>query len=284
VNELLIRLPYPDHRYTDYFRLRSLNELKDQLGLSIRFVINGNERFALKNREVTLNEGEYLLTIETTPEIALKVNSGTQVVMLSITIPFWWISGVSSDFKDEEVPQQYQVDFDFVVGKFSVHETHLGGLLVEVGKDVLSMSLRDESTVRQFLIRFVEMVIVDNDETEEKMTAMGLIKKSTRQEVYRRLCASRMYIDESFLDRINIEDMAREACLSMYHFIRMFRRLFGVTPYQYLINKRLEHAMHLLHGGESVTRTAEIAGFTDIQSFSKAFKKHFGVNPSQSRS
>ncbi|NBC72480.1 AraC family transcriptional regulator [Paenibacillus sacheonensis] len=78
---------------------------------------------------------------------------------------------------------------------------------------------------------------------------------------------------------IKVEDMARRAGLSPSRFTVLFRQHFNLSPYQYLLKLRIEHAQELLKDGLSLQRVSEYCGFTDVHHFSKTFKSATGVNP-----
>jgi AraC-like DNA-binding protein len=73
--------------------------------------------------------------------------------------------------------------------------------------------------------------------------------------------------------------MAVEIGISKYHFIRVFKSAFGISPYQYQKRKRLELAKLDLLNGEEILFTAIRYSFADTPSFSKAFKQQFGLTP-----
>ena len=80
---------------------------------------------------------------------------------------------------------------------------------------------------------------------------------------------------------ITVDDAAREAALSRYHFIRRFKAVFGDTPHQVLIDSRLERARHLLaRDGQSVTEICASVGFSSLGTFSYLFSRRVGVAPS----
>jgi AraC-like DNA-binding protein len=83
---------------------------------------------------------------------------------------------------------------------------------------------------------------------------------------------------------LSIREIAREAKVSPYHFIRLFEATFGWTPHQYRIRSRLEHAKRMLAvGGASVTETCLDCGFASLGSFSDLFTRRVGVAPSAYR-
>lgn len=87
------------------------------------------------------------------------------------------------------------------------------------------------------------------------------------------------YIAFRLSEPINVGDMAKRAGLSPSRFAVLFKQHFHVTPYQYLIRLRIEHAKELLKEGLSLQRTSEYCGFADVHHFSKTFKAATGLNP-----
>ncbi len=81
-------------------------------------------------------------------------------------------------------------------------------------------------------------------------------------------------------DGLSPSELAREARLSPYHFLRTFWRLTGVTPHQYVLRMRLrEAAVRLAAGPGRVADVAFDSGFGDVLNFNHAFRAEFGVSP-----
>ena len=86
---------------------------------------------------------------------------------------------------------------------------------------------------------------------------------------------------EAFDEPLGIDDLARTARMSRFHFSRLFRDETGQAPYQYLLRVRVSKAAEMLRGGHcSVTEAALACGFTDLSRFARTFKKHTGKSPS----
>jgi AraC-like DNA-binding protein len=91
-------------------------------------------------------------------------------------------------------------------------------------------------------------------------------------------------IDEQSRDPITLDSLAKDAGLSAYHFLRVFRRALGITPHQFLIRTRLRHAARLLStGDQSITEIALEVGFGDISNFVRSFHRAAGVSPTMFR-
>jgi AraC-like DNA-binding protein len=81
-------------------------------------------------------------------------------------------------------------------------------------------------------------------------------------------------------EALGIARLAAEAGLSPYHFLRMFERITGTTPHQYILRMRLrEAALRLTDSPEKVLDIALDCGFGDVSNFNRAFRTEFGVNP-----
>lgn len=99
-------------------------------------------------------------------------------------------------------------------------------------------------------------------------------------DTYRRLMRAREFIDECYYQPLDLEQISSEACLSRYHFLRLFRRAFNKTPHQYLTQRRIERAKELLSSsGLTVTDVCFEVGFESLGSFSSLFHKHVGHPP-----
>ncbi|MEO1418638.1 MAG: AraC family transcriptional regulator [Bacteroidota bacterium] len=99
-----------------------------------------------------------------------------------------------------------------------------------------------------------------------------------------RAIQTKKYIDTCFDQAINLELLARRQFTSKYHLIRVFKKYYGTTPRQYLIQTRVEQAKKMLRSGQSVSDTCYAIGFESIHSFSKLFKSKVGIPPSIYRS
>jgi AraC-like DNA-binding protein len=81
-----------------------------------------------------------------------------------------------------------------------------------------------------------------------------------------------------------LADLAREAGLSRFHFLRAFRDATGVTPHQWLLRARLRDAARRLASTRApVTQVALDSGFDDLSNFIRSFRVEFGVSPGRYR-
>jgi AraC-like DNA-binding protein len=102
--------------------------------------------------------------------------------------------------------------------------------------------------------------------------------RSARSELVRRLRLAADYIDSCHAEPLTLDDMARVACLSRYHFVRHFRALFGITPYAYLLRKRARVAQRQLAAGAVDREALALAcGFGSRFALARALRRYADV-------
>jgi AraC family transcriptional regulator len=90
------------------------------------------------------------------------------------------------------------------------------------------------------------------------------------------------YINEHLHQDVKLIELAALAQMSPYHFLRLFKQSMGVTPHQYILQRRIEKAKCLLQHGElSIAEVAASVGFCDQSHFTRYFKRIVGVTPKQ---
>lgn len=95
---------------------------------------------------------------------------------------------------------------------------------------------------------------------------------------------TRLYIQEHIQEELRVEDLARNALMSTYHFIRVFKKETDMTPHEYIINYRLCIAkILLLDTNMAVNDICYETGFSSASIFCAAFKKSVGVSPTAYR-
>ena len=100
----------------------------------------------------------------------------------------------------------------------------------------------------------------------------------------RRAVEAALWIDDNSHQEVDLEQAARQAGLSPFHFLRLFSSVLGVTPHQYLVRSRLRHAARLLADDDiAVTDVAYDVGFGDLSNFVRTFHRAAGVSPTRFR-
>lgn len=90
------------------------------------------------------------------------------------------------------------------------------------------------------------------------------------------------HIVERYNQTVALEELSKIACLSVFHFSRLFKEKYGLSPHQFQIRRRIEKAKELIvYSRRSLSSIAEEVGYGSVYAFSKAFKQSEGVSPRQ---
>ena len=147
----------------------------------------------------------------------------------------------------------------------------LAGLIseVEVARDHEDASAWEDIALR--LCGAVAMTLADRKPSR--------ISPTSREA--RRITGVLRRIEAEAETRLSLGDMARQAGMSAYHFLRVFRQIVGVTPHQYVLRTRLHRAaIRLRRTKEPISAVALDAGFDDLSTFNRRFRRVMGVSPS----
>ena len=98
--------------------------------------------------------------------------------------------------------------------------------------------------------------------------------------LYKRIVQAKVFIDNNYADKIDLDNISDKAYFSKFHFIRLFKEIYGKTPHQYLTFVRIGKAIQLLRANKPATEVCYAVGFETLSSFGKLFKRNIGVSPS----
>jgi AraC family transcriptional regulator len=112
----------------------------------------------------------------------------------------------------------------------------------------------------------------------------GLAGRRPGRLTARRIRRIEDYVESHLGADIGLDELASEAGLSRYYFVRAFRKSTGETPYQYLLRRRIERAQLLLRQENfTVTQVARAVGFRNTSRFIRTFLRHVGTTPGSLR-
>ncbi len=125
-----------------------------------------------------------------------------------------------------------------------------------------------------------QQLLLSQFDTHRQLKKIKAKTPSVKKELYKRLSVAVLYIEDNISENLRIENLAALAQMSLFHFIRSFSQVYGLTPHQFIIERRMQAAMQLMSQKKnSITEIAAQSGFTDLPAFCKRFKKRFGVTP-----
>jgi AraC-like DNA-binding protein len=98
-----------------------------------------------------------------------------------------------------------------------------------------------------------------------------------------RIARARALLEDRAAETVTLAELAAAADLSRFHLIRLFRREYGLTPFAYQRQLRVERARAVLREGRSIAAAAAEAGFADQSHLGRAFRAAMGATPGEYR-
>jgi AraC-like DNA-binding protein len=98
-----------------------------------------------------------------------------------------------------------------------------------------------------------------------------------------RVATVRAILDDRTAENVGLDELAAAAGVSRFHLIRVFQRRYGLTPFAYQRNRRIEKARAVLRAGKSIADAAAAAGFADQSHLGRSFRAVMGSTPGEYR-
>jgi len=180
-------------------------------------------------------------------------------------------------------PVEASNEFVFIEEKLYKHNNSVSPLIYRI-RNLTQNFHEHEASINETLYFLLEALVQSNSQLIHEIKDIHAAKLSTKKEIYRRLTEVRDYIDSCFNEDVTLETLSRIALMSPFHLLRQFKKNYHVTPHQYVINRRLERAKRCItHSDAPLADVCFMTGFRDASSFSKLFKKRYGLSPQQYR-
>ena len=152
--------------------------------------------------------------------------------------------------------------------------------------------IRDEEIIKNIrslysMCRFPEDELMIKETYQQVLLAIikkyGITKLSFEENVRQYSSVIRQaqeFIHDNLEKKLSLDKIAQQACLSPFHFLRVFKKFTGITLHQYIISLRVEKSKHLLQKkGVKIGDIYYKTGFQDHTHFTKVFKKLTGLKP-----
>lgn len=256
--------------------------------LSIKCSMKGRENYSTSSGNYGVTAGTYLI-LNQGQICSSNIHSSDDVETFSI---YFDSKFANESIKSLMTPSDQLLNVSFLSNYQPVHffeklYSHNYTLSPTIMKLRLASKFNydDEDWLKDQFFEVMEKLLIVHRNLYKEIQKLPPIKFSTKTELYKRICRAKEFIDSCYANQITNETISKEACLSQYHFLRLFKSIFKLTPHQYLTKKRIEKARYFLsHTEMSVTEICFETGFDSVSSFSWLFKKKFGLSPQMFRS
>lgn len=291
----LISLPDKDKinlsevpRYSDhYLFLKEVTEgfayPEHYTGLGVVCLLNGKAKLIVNDERISLDPAGFLI-VNRGSRLSFKLEkTGGRVTILFFDdqlsrLLSHELFGSNINFAEVDV-QDYSL-IEHVHFTNSTLKEHFE-LLVQLGQSCASFhSLKADLVVRSIL----EQLISENHKAIVTASKLEVVKKTTRVSLYKKITFAKLWIEQNYARPINLDDAAAVAMLNKEHFLRLFKKLFLITPHQYLTNFRLEKAKYFLDTTSlPILEICQDVGFESVSTFSNLFKNRTGLTPGKYR-
>jgi AraC family transcriptional regulator len=251
---------------------------------SIKYTLKGSEEYWLDGRKYSVGSGRFLLVNRDRP-IDFRVAAGQKVRSFCIHLEqalvqdvYAHMSGTDASLLDYSSPQPSIPELQELI--YSDGENVLGEYLrhmaLRLDPQTATIGIDEDEVYYNLTRRLLQL----QNSLPKEGERLDVLRSSTRSELLRRLTIGRELIEAQKDETLDVNTIARGAMMSSSHFFRSFKKVYGLSPYQYHQKRRLERAASLLRTRQmNATEVAFECGFPDLPSFSKAFKKAFGQSP-----
>ena len=245
--------------------------------LSIKSVTEGTVSWKCAGRERVVDRDSFLVLNSDEP-YSMAIDSRAPVSTLCVFFQDGFVESVHGSLVSQELDGGSR-PLPFLGGLHCRDQRILPRMQAIAGSGAGDRLWLDE----QFLLLAHDLLTLHED-MRRRAASMPAGRPSTRAELFRRVRRGQEYLHAHACGGPDLAEVAREACLSPFHFHRAFARAFGQTPHQYRNRLRLDRARRLLEaGGMTVTEVCGAVGFESAASFSSLFRRAFGVPPSTLR-
>jgi AraC family transcriptional regulator len=163
------------------------------------------------------------------------------------------------------------------------HDRTVTPVLAFIKAHVL-LGVDDEAWYEEQLLFLLERMRAHRDQLLMSIEGLRLVRAATRREIYRRIGLATDFLHTNYAQPVELAELAKVAFLSKYHFLRLFKLVHGLTPFDYLQRKRTCVALRLLQSsGLPMNDVAARVGFARRATLAQQIKRWTGRTVTQIR-
>lgn len=257
--------------------------MKFRSPLSVKFCLGETLSYIVDNQKLLVPASSYMIVNDGLEMECLPCRPGIKAIALFFTNDL--ISDVNrasrcTENKLLDDPYIHTGSLDFFQHIYR-HPSPLSSQLLTIARRMSDSGASDDNLDPGVFFGLARTLLSFQHDVSRQMGRVNARTPTTREELFRRVLRAREYMLDNWNSELTLAQIARQACISPYHFHRTFREVFGHSPMKWFRQYKLERAEELLQGGRiSVTEAALRCGFSDVFTFSKAFKRARGYSPS----
>jgi AraC family transcriptional regulator len=252
--------------------------------LGIRFLFSGKEEYTMGKRNLVLFPGYFFVINEGTSYKRLyRPEKNNSSIGLTFSNQFLAEFKDNCSYKDNHLLSAYSPE---EISKWNIADklyTLSGDMRFSIlhFKDYLEKGGNDEPLLLEYMHHcLLNCYMIHSQENLKAARQLKIVNAETKEDVFKRLGLAKEYLQANYQKNVRLADIADYSCFSVNHLIRMFQQAYNQTPYQYLIELRLQRSRTLLKDTYyPVNEIGNIVGFESTSSFIRLFKEHFNITP-----
>lgn len=276
---------FPAALYETVFRSKMLRyvPLHWHKELQLCLILTGRVRFSINQKEVEAGAGDVIFINSQVIHSATSIsNDEEEASYCCINFAYEMVGGFHGSLMERNfvLPFLRNEQNDFLL----ISEKSEEGLLEEISSKMLHIrKLFKETELERYFDIFAELVLIWKElvrwlhKTEDQPST----RRPEDYETSRKVIS---YIEKNLGEKLTLDLIAKEVCLSKWECSRRFKRIAGESVWSYLISARMAKAVELLlYSRKSVERIGFEVGFPNVNLFIRQFKKEFRTTPGQFR-
>lgn len=247
---------------------------------SIFMNVKGWSAIGVDKKRVRINENAYIVTNHGQYyDLLIDEPTATETLNIHFGEKFYMDALHTLNNKDEYL-------LDNPVGGNETHNLSIRTFFRDRNFDDLTRRLLNSYpsgalVKEEALFELFNHVFCQHQNDNKSIAALNTVKRGTREEILRRLLMARDYIHVFYQKPISLQELAHVSCLSKFHFLRLFKQAFCVSPYQYIKKIRLQCAINLIGKNKyTLDNIALMVGLENGSSLSRMIYQSLGVYPS----
>lgn len=257
--------------------------------LSIKSTFKGEEVYQVDDILLNVNPSNYLL-LNNGQRYSNFVNSEEEITALTIFFGLNYLENVTYTYTaslDMLLDNVYDIPSKKIIffQNLNLKTTGVYMILNRI-KEYSLKNFHDNGDFLNTLIYKLAFEILKDHKNiiVENVQHISATRKVTRVELFRRISKAKDYINSSLHEETSLKKLATVSNLSVFHFIRVFKEVYKLTPHQYILNQRVCKAKELLRTSKlTASEIAQRVGFQDVESFYRLFSTKERFPPSHFR-
>lgn len=243
---------------------------------------SGSGRYTVGDRTYEFQKGDVFLFSTHEQHCITEIRSGEPMLLMNIQFEPRFIWSANNEWFDSRFLGIFfnrNESFKNRLNRQNPATATICNLMLQMENEMSEKKSEYELMTKVLLLYILVLLMRDYGYVQKD--AAYCLDKHSRKQMENALA----YIDANLTEEVSLESIAATASMSRSYFCTVFKKLNGITVWEYITARRVETAMRILRGGEDKTMLSVACecGFNNTANFNRAFKKVTGITPSEYR-